>query len=184
MLAAQDVTLATGRVVSLRVGQGEGIVIRGRSGAGKSLLLRRLADLDPGAGRITLDGRCHTTLAASDYRKHVALVPAEPAFWHATLADHASNADFAEVDLCATRTIAPIETLSSGERMRAAIAITVARRPKVLLLDEPTGPLDPASTGLIEGLILRLATSGTAILLTSHDPDQARRLGFAAMDLE
>ncbi|RVT84348.1 ATP-binding cassette domain-containing protein [Rhodobacteraceae bacterium CCMM004] len=183
MIAADEVRIATGRVVSLAVARGEGLVLAGASGAGKSLLLRRLADLDPGAGRLTLDGRDCAAISAPDYRRRVALVPAEPAFWRPSLRDHAPDADFEAVGLDGARPAAPVTSLSSGERMRGAIALAVARNPQVLLLDEPTGPLDPRATGVIEALLLRLTAAGTAVILTSHDPEQPRRLGFRLLSL-
>jgi putative ABC transport system ATP-binding protein len=51
------------------------------------------------------------------------------------------------------------------------------RNPAVLLLDEPTGPLDEESVARVESLLLERMATGTSILLVTHDPRQAERLG-------
>jgi tungstate transport system ATP-binding protein len=73
--------------------------------------------------------------------------------------------------------------LSGGEQQRLALARARVLKPKVLLLDEPTGNLDPAATKAVEALLAQIAASGTRIIMTTHDLGQARRLADAVLFL-
>lgn len=66
--------------------------------------------------------------------------------------------------------------LSGGEQQRLALARALATRPQVLLLDEPTASLDPASVLKIEEIVLAVARTGTKVIYVTHDIGQARRL--------
>ncbi|MGH7123883.1 MAG: ATP-binding cassette domain-containing protein, partial [Stellaceae bacterium] len=70
----------------------------------------------------------------------------------------------------------PARALSGGERQRLALARAWALHPEVLLLDEPTASLDPASTRAVEAVIAAFDMAGTKIIMTTHDLGQARRL--------
>ena len=71
----------------------------------------------------------------------------------------------------------PVHRLSTGERQRLALVRALALDSPVLLLDEPTGPLDPESVGKVEALLQDRLAAGTTILLVTHDQRQAERLG-------
>ncbi|NMU91191.1 ATP-binding cassette domain-containing protein, partial [Achromobacter ruhlandii] len=71
---------------------------------------------------------------------------------------------------------ARVQELSTGERQRAALARALALAPRALLLDEPTAALDPAATELVEAELRRYLDGGAAILMVTHNPDQARRM--------
>ena len=75
---------------------------------------------------------------------------------------------------------------STGERQRLALArrSLVCREPAVLLLDEPTGALDPASVAAVESLLLTRLRQGAAIVIVTHDPAQAQRLGTQQARIE
>ncbi len=66
--------------------------------------------------------------------------------------------------------------LSGGEQQRLALARAWALQPDILFLDEPTANLDPAATRAIEDVISAIATTGTKIVLSTHDLPQAQRL--------
>lgn len=70
----------------------------------------------------------------------------------------------------------PARLLSGGEQQRLALARALATRPRVLLLDEPTASLDPASVLGIEEIVAKAAQSGTKVIFVTHDIGQARRL--------
>ena len=73
-----------------------------------------------------------------------------------------------------------VRQLSTGERQRLAIVRALALAPPVLLLDEPTAPLDPESVGRVEAVLRERLQAGTTIVLVTHDPRQAERLGAQA----
>ena len=72
---------------------------------------------------------------------------------------------------------APVAQLSTGEKQRLALVRALLPSPSVLLLDEPTGPLDEESVIKVEALLQERKATGTSILLVTHDPNQAERLG-------
>jgi tungstate transport system ATP-binding protein len=70
----------------------------------------------------------------------------------------------------------PARLLSGGEQQRVALARAWALEPELLILDEPTASLDPASSREVERIINEIAASGARILMTTHNLGQARRL--------
>src|ERR1700730_7774615 len=129
---------------------GGGLCGRGPSGAGKTLLLRAVADLDPNEGVVTLDGRDRSSISGPEWRHLVGYVPAEPGWWADTVGEHfgewRSALTFARDLGFREETKAwPITRLSTGERLRLALVRALMMRPKVLLLDEATAALDVAS---------------------------------------
>ena len=170
---------------------GECIAIQGPSGAGKSVLLRMLADLDPHDGDVLLDGRPAASMPAPAWRAAVVYQAAEPAWWEATARAHFSDVDagfvertLAALGLAASVLDTDIDRLSTGERQRLALVRSLARRPRVLLLDEPTAALDPASIGRAEALLRDCLADGMAVLLVTHAVEQARRLAHRVFRLE
>ncbi|WP_299624369.1 ATP-binding cassette domain-containing protein [Pelagibius sp.] len=167
--------------LSFDLAAGECVALRGPSGAGKSLLLRALADLDPSTGEVLLDGRERHQMAACAWRRLVGYVPAEPGWWSDRLAEHfldwAGQAGPARrlmiPDSTAER---PVRQLSTGERQRLALLRAMERGPKVLLLDEPTGPLDEEATAAVEAMLREKQGNGLAILWVTHDRRQAERI--------
>ncbi len=166
----------------LDLAAGECIAITGASGSGKSLFLRQIADLDPGEGEVFLDGTARSATPAPGWRKQVAYVAAESGWWLDMVAPHFP-------DLPAARAMAPalglkpelfgghVLRLSTGEKQRLALLRTLLPNPPVLLLDEPTGALDEASQAMVETILAARLAAGRSILLVTHDPGQALRLG-------
>ncbi|MFQ6548076.1 ATP-binding cassette domain-containing protein [Aestuariibius sp. 2305UL40-4] len=183
MLNATNLSLANGRTVSFSATAGRPLAVAGISGSGKTLLLRSLADLDPARGTVNLDGVSRDAVSAPDWRARVAYVPAEPGWWAPTLRDHlpdSSSDGLAALGLAEALLDAPIDRLSTGERQRAALLRAMTRRPRALLLDEPTGPLDPATTTAVEAV---LRDWPGILVLVSHDPGQPDRLGAERLSL-
>src|SRR5438552_10936938 len=134
------------------------IGVKGPSGAGKTLLLRAIADLDPNQGVLTLDGRDRSTIAAPEWRRLVGYVPAEPGWWAETVGEHfrewqAASACLRKLGFSEETRTWPITRMSTGERLRIALVRALMVRPKVLLLDAPTAALDAASEAAVESLI-------------------------------
>ena len=175
--------LRTGLIgpVDLNLNAGEIAVISGASGAGKSLLLRAIADLDPSAGEVVLGGTRRERIPAPDWRRRVGLVPAESGWWAPTVGAHFQPAPDPAPLLAALGLRDAlgweVARLSSGERQRLALARALQLSPQVLLLDEPTSALDPEAVGAAEEVIRAQAAGGVAVLLVSHDPEQRKRLG-------
>jgi ABC-type multidrug transport system ATPase subunit len=166
--------------LSFEVAEGERVALMGASGAGKSLLLRAIVDLDPSTGAVALGGLDRGSLPASDWRKLVALVPAESGWWSDRVGDHFpphAGVDGLLDELALAGALDwEVARLSTGERQRLAIARALCRNPKALLLDEPTASLDDAATGRVENLVTRCCQSGLAVLMVTHDRRQGERM--------
>jgi putative ABC transport system ATP-binding protein len=166
---------------SLSLSAGECIAVAGPSGAGKTLLLRAIADLDPSDGLVCLDGRDRSSIAGPEWRRLVGYVPAEPGWWADTVGEHFSEwtaalAFVRDLGFPEEAKAWPITRLSTGERLRLALIRALMVSPKVLLLDEPTAALDPASVAAVESLIAARIQAGLAVLWVTHDAEQAKRI--------
>jgi ABC-type iron transport system FetAB ATPase subunit len=168
----------------LQLEAGECIAVTGASGAGKSLFLRLIADLDPGEGEVLLNGRERRSWRPPAWRRQVLYNAAEPGWWADRVREHFPGAALARarglaplLDLRLTLLDAPVAQLSTGERQRMALIRALVAEPQVLLLDEPTGALDQDSTALVEEMLAERLGGGTAILMVTHNPEQARRVG-------
>ncbi len=172
--------------------------IVGPSGAGKSTLLRLLNRLaDPDAGTIAYRGRPLDEYEPLALRREVSLVPQLPALLEGTVESNlAYAAGLAGKELDAERCLSlagldpdfagrEVAKLSVGEQQRAMLARALSQEPVVLLLDEPTSALDHPTRDAIEATLADLRRElEISIVLVSHDPEQARRLGDWVVRLE
>jgi ABC-type iron transport system FetAB ATPase subunit len=168
----------------LNLGAGVCAAITGPSGSGKSLFLRMIADLDPNQGKVWLNGRERASISAPEWRKQATYVSAESGWWADTVIEHFAVYRRSEVAALAARLglhvdllDASIARLSTGEKQRLSLIRALLPSPPVLLLDEPTGPLDEESVAQVEALLQERMATGTSVLLVTHDPNQAERLG-------
>jgi putative ABC transport system ATP-binding protein len=168
----------------LSLGTGACAAITGASGSGKSLFLRMIADLDPNQGKIWLNGTERSSVPAPQWRRQATYVAAESGWWADVVIEHFAAFGRGEVASLAGRLglrtdvlDAPVAQLSTGEKQRLSLMRALLASPPVLLLDEPTGPLDEESVVRIEALLRERMAAGTSILLVTHDPNQAERLG-------
>ncbi len=169
--------------VDLAVAAGEVVALMGRNGAGKSTLLASLVGLlTPTRGEFSVDGKQPHRLPSSEIVKLVGLVPQEPAdlFCAESVADELSADGHRDVALPLLSRLAPDiavsahpRDLSEGQRLAVALALVLAARPPLLLLDEPTRGLDyPAKARLVE-VLREHAETGTAIVIATHDVELA-----------
>ena len=186
------------RDISVDVRAGDRLGVLGPSGAGKTVLLRAIALLDPlDEGSIRRDGRVVRGDAVPGYRKQVIYLHQRPALLDGTVEDNlrhpftlAAHRDRAfdperVEDLLARlgRDRAFLakssRDLSGGESQLVGLVRALQLDPAVLLLDEPTASLDPATTAAVEGVLdewLTVGPDGRALVWVSHDAEQARRM--------
>lgn len=190
-LVAAQLWSAVVAPISFDVGAAECVVVAGRSGSGKTRLLRLVADLDEGGGEVCLDGISRSAFSAPAWRSQVVYQSAEPAWWkqsilaHFTQAEHEPAVSLAgRLALSPDRLNADISQLSTGERQRAALIRSLLKNPKVLLLDEPTSALDPENVGRVEMLLSERLRAGMALLLITHSQEQAARLSGRTIEVQ
>lgn len=175
--------------VDFRLLAGEICKLSGESGAGKTLLLRALADLDPNEGEVILDGTERARIPPTDWRRQVAYLPAEPLWWEERVGLHlrpqGDDAMLKGLGFEPEVRKWEVERLSSGERQRLALIRLLENQPRVLLLDEPTANLDLANTRKVERLVRDYVSEhGAAALWVSHDPLQRQRVGGRSLVME
>lgn len=178
--------------VNLKLEKGKFVVILGPSGAGKSTLLNLLGGLDsPTSGKIYVQGKDISTLTRdqlADYRAATVgfvfqfynLVPTLTVHENVTLvkviAPDALSATkmLEEVGLADHLKNFPSE-LSGGEQQRVSIARALAKNPKIILCDEPTGALDSETGVHVLKLLLRMAREyGKTIVIVTHNQNIAK----------
>ena len=167
------------------------LTISGPSGSGKSLFLRMLADLDPNTGLVSLDGVSRASVTADAWRRRMPYVAAESGWWARTVAEHFAPGHLPEacalserLGVAAAAFDGPVERLSTGERQRLALIRALVLETSALLLDEPTGPLDPVSVGRVETVLRERLAAGVLIVMVTHDPAQGARLGARRLRMD
>jgi len=190
------------RGLELTVNAGDEIAIVGQSGVGKSTLLHVLGSLErPNAGKVVFEGRdlfaldpktlaefrnlklgfvfqFHYLLADFDALENV-MMPALIARMSETEAAGRATEMLRRVGLADKLHRRPAE-LSGGEQQRVAVARAVVLRPRLVLADEPTGNLDPATADEVHELYHRLNVElGITLVVATHNERLMRRLGRA-----
>ena len=159
------------RGVSLTVEPDEALGIVGGTGSGKSTLAQHLnLLLAPTSGRVLVDGADARTLKGVELRRRVGLVPRRLGLDEEETQERVSET----LELLGAAHLggrAP-HALSGGEKRRVAIAGVLAMAPEVLVLDEPTAGLDPATREDLLGVVRALRDGGTSVVMVSHDLDE------------
>jgi ATP-binding cassette subfamily B protein len=181
---------------SLSIAAGERVAIVGRSGEGKSTIADLLArHLDPQGGRVLIDGVDIRDFRVRDVRRHVVVVDQEPFMFNASIAENIRYAkpDAADSEVREAADAAGLSellhrlpdgmhtsvgergrALSAGERQRVAIARAFLADPAILVLDEATGALDPATEAQVAMGYEAVMRDRTTIIIT-HRLELARR---------
>ena len=176
--------------ISLHISANEFVFLVGKSGAGKSTLLKMITkEATPDSGKIIIGGidldyvkRRHIP----DYRRRIGVVfqdykllPSRTVFENVAFALEIAGMSNHEIENTVPKVLDLVglsdkanrfpADLSGGERQRVSIARSVARQPKILIADEPTGNLDVLTSKEIIDLLQKINNYGTTILVTTHD---------------
>jgi cell division transport system ATP-binding protein len=193
----KDVGIALDRV-SLHIEPNEFVIIVGQSGAGKTTLMRLLTREErPTSGKIIIGGIDYDKLkdrkigvVFQDFK----LLPNKTVYENVAFAleivglprreiQHTVPRVLDIVNLTGKELRMPLE-LSGGERQRVAIARAIARQPKILIADEPTGNLDPKHAWDVVRVIEKINQYGTTVLMTTHNQDIVNKLKRRVVTME
>lgn len=195
VLSLRDVSATLGSVraldrVSLEINPGEIVALLGPNGAGKTTLLRAALGLVPISGAATLGDSNPAKLNARERALRAAYLPQSPqSIWpvsvealvalgryaHGAAPDRLAPPDQAAVDTaieaCSLGALRRrrMDEISGGEKARAHLARALAQHAPLLLLDEPTAGLDPAQSLGVADVLRTHASSGGAVIFSTHD---------------
>lgn len=183
--------------VSLHIKPKEFVILVGTSGAGKSSLLKMLTrEEKPTSGKIVVGGIDYDNLRDKDIpllRRKIGVVfqdfkllPNRTVFENVAFALEIAGMTNHEIRATVPKVIKLVglkgkeknfpDQLSGGEKQRVAIARAIARQPKILIADEPTGNLDPKHSWDIVRLLEKINDYGTTVVLTTHNVDIVNKL--------
>lgn len=181
--------------VSFRVETGEVLMVAGHNGSGKSTLFRVLATaIRPDRGSVTIGG-LDAIRDRDAIRKSVALLSHASYLYESLtarenldivarfLGDRASiDEHLARVGL-AKRADDAVATFSAGMRKRLSIARVLLQKPRVVLLDEPYGQLDPEGFALIDDLVRELKAGAATVLMATHQIEHVAAIADRSITL-
>jgi signal transduction histidine kinase/ABC-type multidrug transport system ATPase subunit len=202
LLAIRDLAVSFGPVqalvgVDLAVHEGEVVALAGENGAGKTTLMRCIGgDIGPNSGEIRMDGLPVPADPGALARQGVSVLWQDLALCdnldiaanlmlgresrghmmsEVKLHTEASRV-LTDLGISLPATTRDLRSLSGGQRQLVAVGRAIARRPRLLLLDEPTAALGVAMSKQVEDLIIEVRQKGTSVLLACHDIDMMFRL--------
>jgi len=191
--------------ICIDIGKGEFVFLVGPSGSGKSSLLKILTrELVPSQGRIWVAGKELGTLSNwkvpylrrnigsifQDFKLLSDKTVLENVAFALEVIGRSKSAIMQQVPQILElvglkeKALHYPEQLSGGEQQRVSIARAFVNRPLILLADEPTGNLDPATSAGIMSLLDRINRTGTTVLMATHDKDIVNRMQRRVIELE
>jgi ABC-2 type transport system ATP-binding protein len=178
--------------VTFNVDRSEIVALLGPNGAGKTTTMRMLAGLvAPTRGQVSIEGTPLTRANGSALRSRIGFLTESPGLWdrltvRENLRVYAAIHALAQPERVIDRALetfalgahgdARTAELSKGMRQKVALARALLHEPPVLLLDEPTSGLDPEITRSVRQLLEERRAAGCAILMSTHNLDEAERL--------
>ena len=182
---------------TLRVEEGEIVLLRGPNGAGKTTLLRLCAGLLPlvrGTGTVLgLDLATHREsirrtvgLLGHQNGLYLDLTVAENVrFWGSTVgaSDAEMHAAMSRLDVAGRVADVAVSKLSAGQKRRTALACLIARRAQLWLLDEPHAGLDASARDELDDTLRQAAAAGATMLIASHELERAGSLATRTVDV-
>lgn len=191
--------------VSLHIEPHEFVFLVGKSGAGKSTLIKMITkEEQPDSGKIIVGGidldyvkkrhvphyRRRLGVVFQDYK----LLPTRTVYENVAFALEIAGMSNREIEKTVPKVLDLVglehkanrfpNHLSGGEQQRVSIARSVARQPKILIADEPTGNLDKLTRQEIIDLLQRINDFGTTVLVTTHDENIVNNLGKRVITLK
>jgi cell division transport system ATP-binding protein len=210
MIAFQNVSKVYGSMtaledVSFRINPGEFVSVVGRSGAGKSTIIKLLiGEEKPTKGRVFFGQYEVNRLRDKDLpalRRHIGIVfqefrllPMKNAYENVAFALEVAGRPQSEIDELVPQVMDMVglsdkltnfpHELSGGEKQRVAIARAMVHRPEVIIADEPTGNLDPLNTWDVINILLKINELGTTLVLATHDKEIVNQLEKRVITLD
>ena len=191
--------------VSVHIDKGEFVFLIGPSGSGKSTFLRLMVREEKvDSGKLTVAGQDLTKISRRNIPKlrqkvgyvfqDFRLLPKKPVYENVAFALQVIGKPKAKIDKAVPETLEMVglsgkenrypHELSGGEQQRVAIARAFVNRPLILLADEPTGNLDPSTSGDIMLLLDRINRMGTTVIVSTHDNDAVDSMRRRVLELE
>jgi cell division transport system ATP-binding protein len=190
------------KAVSFEIKDNEFVIVAGRSGAGKTTLVKLIiGEEKPTKGSVSFSFQGEQLSDLSVLRRQIGvifqdykLLRKKTVFENVAFALEVIGASDEQIKNEVPRVLKIVgleeradnfpPELSGGEKQRAAIARALVHRPKILLADEPTGNLDPYHTWDIIKLLARINELGTTVILATHDQDIINELEKRVISLE
>jgi cell division transport system ATP-binding protein len=191
--------------VSFKIQPNEFVSIVGRSGAGKSTIVKLLiGEEKPTKGQIFFGAYEVNKLKAKElpeFRRHIGvifqdfkLLPKKTAFENVAFALEVAGRPHKEINELVPQVLDMVglrdkmfnfpQELSGGEKQRVAMARALINRPDVIIADEPTGNLDPFNTWEVIRLLIKINELGSTVILATHDKEIVNSLGERVITLD
>lgn len=191
--------------ISFEIKQGEFVSIVGRSGAGKTTLVRLMLGLEvPTSGEVYFKGENINnadSLQIQEIRRKVGgiyqdykLLPKKTVYENVAYIMQVEGKENSEIEKEVPKVLEIIglkekinnfpDELSGGEQQRLAIARALANHPDIIIADEPTGNLDPYNSYEVISLLQKINSAGKTVILSTHDREVINKLGKRVITIE